>query len=715
MPLNSWALLSLIATLTNLIVLVFVLLQNPRSVVNRTWALAIFCLILWGSGQFILRIISDYATAEMVQRISGVGFCLLPSPFLHFAMVFTQPVSLRGWIYPVIYAPGIVFSILALEGYITKANYFPWGFSSDPHTGYWIYILWLEIYFLWGLYLCYCKWKKSRLQRERYQALFVIFGVTVPLLLGSVIDVLLPRLGFAIPRISVAATTVTAAFISYAIIKFQLMSLTPQTTAGTILDTIVDLLAVTDLDGHVVFSNEAFRRMLAHHGKRREPLNITDFVEGGSEILHAAENLQVPKAQSQLLDVHYKTLQGSSFPVLLSISPIFDRGETVGFALLARDMTERKQAEEALKESEERYRTVVETVTDAIIMIDEDSKILSINTAAEKIFGYSIAEMLEQDLTMLMPEEVRPRHKAAVQRYLATAEKRFAWNSIELPGLHKNGNIIPLEISFGEFIKDGKHIFTGIIRDITERKMLRQQLDEIARQRTEDLRRFATSVQRAQEEERRRIARELHDDLGQRLTGMKLHLEVFEDDIPQTNKKTIKRLEEVKSQIDVMITEIRRVSSNLRPTTLDDFGLVVALQLLCKEFQKAHNLKVKFQPAVRERYDEPVEIALYRIAQEALSNIVKHAAAASVLVHLSDSGNALALIVQDDGKGVDAGKIQLQKGSRRGLGLISMRERAENLGGSFRLESAPHGGAIIRVVIPISAAKDYEEDQNIDR
>jgi len=578
-----------------------------------------------------------------------------------------------------------------------------------------VYILWLEIYFLWGLYLCYRKWRKSQSQRERNQALFVILGVTVPLLLGSVTDAFLPMLGIETVRISVAATTVTAALVTYAIIKFQLMSLTPQTTAGAILSTIGDLLAVSDLDGHVIFGNDSFRKILFNHGEDIGHLHVTDFIKESDEVLVAAKNLCGSQAQSRLLEVHYKIWQGTSFPVLLSISLIHDHSEAIGFVLVARDIAVWKQAQETLKESEERYRTVVETVTDAIIMIDENSQILSINTAAGKIFGYSIAEMLGRNLTMLMAEELRPLHKAAVKRYLATGEKRLTWDSVELLGLHKSGKIIPLEISFGEFIKDGRHIFTGIIRDLTERKQLQQRLDEIARQRTEDLRMFATSTQRAQEEERRRIARELHDDLGQRLTGIKLNIEVFEDDIPKTNKKLLKKLKNIKRQIDVMITEISRISSNLRPTALDDFGLVVALQLLCKEFQQAHNLKIKFQADAREHYDEHFEIALYRIAQEALSNIAKHAEAASACVQLSDSGNAIALTIQDDGKGFELEKVRRQRGPGRGLGLISMRERAEVLGGSFRIESSPKRGATIHVAIPIPSSKAHEENQNPDR
>jgi PAS domain S-box-containing protein len=144
----------------------------------------------------------------------------------------------------------------------------------------------------------------------------------------------------------------------------------------------------------------------------------------------------------------------------------------------AESRRERERAEKALRESEERYRVVVETASDAIVVIDEDSRILFINSAAEKIFGYARAEMIGQRLTMLMPERLREVHEASLERYLETARQRLDWGSIQLPGLHQSGKEIPLEISFGEFVRDGEHFFTGFVRDITERKEAEKRLRE---------------------------------------------------------------------------------------------------------------------------------------------------------------------------------------------------------------------------------------------
>ncbi len=146
---------------------------------------------------------------------------------------------------------------------------------------------------------------------------------------------------------------------------------------------------------------------------------------------------------------------------------------------------ERRQAEESLRESEERFRTLTETASDAIITIDEESRIVYVNRAGEHIFGHAVEEMTGSDLTTLMPDYLRHLHRAGFGRYVETGEKHISWDGVELPGLHKDGHEIPVEISFSEFSRGGKRYFTGIVRDITERKraeaLLREQKDALAR------------------------------------------------------------------------------------------------------------------------------------------------------------------------------------------------------------------------------------------
>jgi two-component system sensor kinase FixL len=162
---------------------------------------------------------------------------------------------------------------------------------------------------------------------------------------------------------------------------------------------------------------------------------------------------------------------GSRFWANVVTTAIYDNEGTLrGFSKVIRDISDRKMAEDALRESEERYRIIAETASDVIITIDEQSVIQFVNPSIEAVFGYAPGLLIGQSITVLMPERFRGAHLSALREYLQTGRKKMHWKSIELPGLHKSGVEVPLEISYGEFMRDGRHFFSGIVRDITERR-----------------------------------------------------------------------------------------------------------------------------------------------------------------------------------------------------------------------------------------------------
>jgi PAS domain S-box-containing protein len=360
------------------------------------------------------------------------------------------------------------------------------------------------------------------------------------------------------------------------------------------------------------------------------------------------------------------------------------------------------------KRAEDRFRRLLESAPDAMIIVNHHGEIQLVNSRTEAMFGYGREELIGRPVETLVPDRLRGMHTGHRSRYHADPRVRPMGLGIDLRGRRRDGSEFPVEIALSPIETEEGTVVCAAVRDTTEQKRLEHELDDVARRRAEDLRDFAVSVQSAQEEERRRIARELHDDLGQRLTGLKMGLQVLDDDIPKGTRKHAPRLERLLREIDRMIMEVRRLSYNLRPAVLDDFGLVVALQVLCKEFEKVYKIRTKFHAgeSLGKIHDAPVDIALYRIAQEALANTARHAEATAVSVHLSGDGDAIILTVEDDGRGFDVEASQSRKRIRRGLGLVGMRERSELLGGTFQVQSNLEEGTRIEVHLPLASHGD---------
>ncbi len=359
---------------------------------------------------------------------------------------------------------------------------------------------------------------------------------------------------------------------------------------------------------------------------------------------------------------------------------------------------ERKRAEEGLRESEERYRTVAETAAEAIITIDETSTMVFVNRAAEQIFGYTAQEMLGQKLTLLMPERLRAAHERSMARYLTTNQRHLAWERVHLPGRHKSGREIPLELAFWEFTQQGKRFFSSIVRDITERV-------QAAELRT----RLLEQVISAQEEERRRIARELHDETGQALMSLLVGLHTIES-APSLAEAQAQagRFRRVAAQA---LDEVRRLAIGLRPSVLDDLGLAAALERYATEYSQAYGIAVDLHaPGLNEaRLPPALEITLYRILQEALTNIAKHAGATLVSIVVERQPGQVRAIIEDDGCGFDVDAALQMSRTTKHLGLHSMRERAGLVNGTIAIESTSGRGTTIYVTIPVEEPRHGQD------
>ena len=379
-------------------------------------------------------------------------------------------------------------------------------------------------------------------------------------------------------------------------------------------------------------------------------------------------------------------------------------GRAVRMVGTAQDITERKGIHEALRRSEERFRSLIENSSDVITILNSDGTVRYKSPSVRRVLGYMEQEIVGGNIfDFIHPEDAPSLAVDFRSALLNTGESISRTYRIR----HKDGSWRMLE-SIGKNLLGAPGI-GGILvtsRDITEKVRLEEQLRETARQRAGETKQFAARVQRVQEEERQRIARELHDDICQRLTALRLRVNILEDDGTSAGQTVRRSLRSVKHELDRIITDVRRMSANLRPTALDLFGLDTALRTLCEEVQKTHGLTVRFEADDHResRDDSQTEIALYRIAQEALHNAVRHSAASEVSLHLAHRDGTIRLAVRDNGRGFSPAAVRPGGASLNGYGLSSMRERAELLGGSFTVKSVPLSGTTVLVELPVEDA-----------
>ncbi|HLY61477.1 MAG TPA: PAS domain S-box protein [Terriglobia bacterium] len=462
-----------------------------------------------------------------------------------------------------------------------------------------------------------------------------------------------------------------------------------------IFDNVPAMIGFVGQDGKIKLANRDWERTLGWTLEEVLGQDLDVFAELYPDPKYRQEVMEfVFRSNAQFADFRTRVRDGRMIDTSWANVHLAD-GTTIG---IGRDITERKRAEQALRNSEEQYRTVIQAATDAVISFDENGKILLANAATTGVFGYTPSELIGNPLTILMPEFLRKLHEAGFQRYLKTGDRHLNWQGTELIGLRKTGEQFPVEVSFGEFIEDERHIFTGFIRDITERKRAEEELQ----QSRDQLRALAARLQNVREEERTRVAREIHDELGQALTAIKIDLSSLIHDMPAEKKE---KSESTLKLVDDTIQSVRRISTELRPGILDDMGLGAAVEWAAEEFEVRTGTKCRVSlPKAKIALDPERATAVFRIFQETLTNVARHANATEVEVQLALENGNLILEVHDNGKGVNSEQFPAGKS----LGILGMRERALLLGGELEISSAPGKGTTVRVGVPEGKHKKPE-------
>ena len=350
-------------------------------------------------------------------------------------------------------------------------------------------------------------------------------------------------------------------------------------------------------------------------------------------------------------------------------------------SLLPFEMSHRKSQEvnSALRESEERYRSVVDTARDIIYTLTPDGKIMSLNPVFETVTGWSRTEWIGKDYVPLVDPDDRPRAAEIFQAVL----KGQVPPIFELGVRAKSGFTIPSEFVATPLARGSRIVgVLGIARDITDRKRAERALRHL---------------NEALEEEVKRIAHALHDEAGQLLASVHIGLADVARDLPAP---AAKRLEDVRGLLDKIEEQLRHLSHELRPTILDDLGLGPALEFLADGVSKRTGLSIAVEGSPGKRLPAPTETALYRIVQEALTNVTKHAQATRVYIKFMRNRRFLRGVIRDDGVGFDVPTVLTRRGSR-GLGLTGIRERLHAVGGTLDIIATPRGGTQLILTVPV--------------
>jgi PAS domain S-box-containing protein len=358
---------------------------------------------------------------------------------------------------------------------------------------------------------------------------------------------------------------------------------------------------------------------------------------------------------------------------------------------LQSEIAERKQTQEALQKSNAKFEGLFESAPDAIVLINDQGRIVELNRQTEALFGYERAELLDQPVETLLPARFHTRHLQHRAAYYVDPRARQMGFGLELYGRRRDGSEAPVDITLSPLIIEDERLIISIIRDITEHKQLEAELTTVQRQLLE-----------SSEAERLRIAQELHDGPIQELYGLSFRLGELEEAL--SDDAGIGQLVASAVLVQQVTQNLRALCMELRPPTLAAFGLEQAIRSHANHFQGAYaDLTLQLELAQDgQQLPERIRLALFRIYQEALNNIVRHAQAHQIQVRLSFDEAQVELEIRDDGCGFQIPKRWIHLAQAGHLGVVGMRERIQAIQGQLEIISSPGEGTSVQVVVPFT-------------
>jgi PAS domain S-box-containing protein len=339
---------------------------------------------------------------------------------------------------------------------------------------------------------------------------------------------------------------------------------------------------------------------------------------------------------------------------------------------------DRTRAYAAVRESEARTRAILEAALDCVVTMDEHGCVVEFNPAAERTFGYAREDVLGREMgDLIVPEHLREMHRRGLRRYLETGNPVVLNRRIEITGMRSDGSEFPVELAITRIPVRGPPMFTGYLRDITERKRSEQ-----------ELRASRARIVEAADSERRRLERNLHDGAQQRLVALSLSLRLVQSRLASDPGGAVELLDESVTELAGATAELRELARGIHPAVLTDRGLDAALKAVAARAP----VPVEVTSSAGQRLPRPVEAAVYFVVAESLTNVARYAGATRAAVAIAHDGARVTVEVSDDGVGGAS--------SRTGSGLRGLADRVATLDGTLAVISPPGEGTIVRAEIP---------------
>jgi PAS domain S-box-containing protein len=469
------------------------------------------------------------------------------------------------------------------------------------------------------------------------------------------------------------------------------MAVTPKQRWRSIFENSASGIAMAELDGRFVLTNRAYQELVGYTAAELQGLKLQDLTHecDRGNTINLIDELRAGQRKEFQTEERCLSKDRRVLWIRNTMSLIPDsEGSPRYMMALVEDVTEHKRAEEDLRKQTEVLQKIFDHIPVMINLTGPDRRVKLVNREWERVLGWRLEEIQQQDLDVIAECYPDLRDRRAVINFRAAA--RGEW--VDFKTTTRDGRKIDTTWAVVK-LTDGTTL--GIGQDITERKRVEDRLNASFNH----LRALTARLQSIREEERKRVAREIHDDLGQSLTSIKIDLASLIRALPDQISESA-QAESILRQVDQTIQSVRRIATELRPGILDDLGLVAAVEWAAEEFAARSGTRLRLDlPGEDLAIDQESATAIFRIFQETLTNVTRHAEATQVDVHLGKEGDSIVLDVRDNGRGM---KEELTTAGS--LGILGMRERALLLKGKLTIHSAPGAGTSVTVWIPTRAA-----------